>query len=333
VNRVSGFTYEPSWFSHQMILFYLPLWLAASIAKMSTFRFRILGLSLENILLILGSVEFFMSAPRISLVGVLLIGVALVARFHQYSLHHLLQIAISRAKGKATESWKRKVRLISGIFLFLCYTALISGFFLFILRRDSRMEEFFLYPPNRKIILGALSLNETSLLVLANKMAFFERAVYWFTGIHIFNQYPWFGVGLGNAGFFFLQKAPAIGWTSYEILEILNEQVFLPNTKSLFIRLLAETGLSGFSVFILFLYNLWRSSRLLSTSNSIPLRLVALAGQFSMLAFIGEGFSIDSFAMPYLWVITGLISAGAFIYRQQLRKAISTEAVPLIKPK
>lgn len=185
------------------------------------------------------------------------------------------------------------------------------------------MQDFFLYPPKWKEIQGALTLNESSLLALANRMAFFERAIYWFTGLHIFNQYPWLGVGLGNVGFFFLQKAPALGWTSYEILAVLNEQVFLPNTKSLFVRLLAETGLVGFSVFTLFLYSLWRSSRLLSTSASSLLRLIGLAGQFALLAFIGEGFSIDSFAMPYLWVVTGLISASALIYRQQLRKAIT----------
>lgn len=319
VNRVSGFTYEPSWFAHQMILLFLPLWLASTIAKTSTFRFRILGLSLENIMLLLGSVEFFMSAPRISLVGVLLISIALVVRIHKKFVHNLLHIAISKMKRVPSEIWKQRASVLFGLVLFLTYTILSMGAFWILLKHDARMNDFFLYPPKWKDILGVISLNETALLVLANRMAFFERAVYWFTGLHVFNQYPWLGVGLGNAGFYFLQKVPALGWTSYEILTALNEQVFLPNTKSLFVRLLAETGLVGFSVFMLFLYNLWRSARLLLTSRSSTLRLIGLTGQFAMLAFIGEGFSIDSFAMPYLWVMTGLISAAAFIYRQQLR--------------
>jgi hypothetical protein len=36
------------------------------------------------------------------------------------------------------------------------------------------------------------------------------------------------------------------------------------------------------------------------------------------LAFIGEGFSIDSFAMPYFWVIAGLIAGIAMIFRREL---------------
>jgi len=324
VNRVSGFTYEPSWFSHQMILLFLPLWLASTIAKTSSLRFRILGLSLENILLFLGSVEFFMSAPRISLVGVLLIGIALVIRIHKKFVHNLLQFAIYKLKRPPSETWQQRARILFGLLLFLTYTMLSMGALWFLLKHDARMKEFFLYPPKWKDILGAISLNETALLVLANRMAFFERAVYWFTGLHVFNQFPWLGVGLGNTGFFFLQKVPAIGWTSYEILTVLNEQAFLPNTKSLFVRLLSETGLVGFSVFMMFLYNLWRSARLLLASRSSTLRLIALTGQFAMLALIGEGFSIDSFAMPYLWVMTGLISAAAFIYRQQLRIKAST---------
>jgi hypothetical protein len=328
VNRVSGYTYEPSWFGHQMILFYLPLWLAASVAKVSTFRFRILNLSLENILLILGSIEFFLSAPRISLVGVLLIVIFLVVMIYRKLEKNLADFILRIVKRKHTESWQRSIHKVSGLLILFCFITFSMVAFLVILKRDARMDSFFLHPLAWKDIQGVLFLNETSLLLLANQMAFFERAIYWFTGLYVFNQYPWLGVGLGNAGFFFLEKVPAIGWSSYEILQIIYEQVSLPNTKSLFIRLLAETGLVGFSAFMLFLYNLWRSARLLYKSCSPILRLVALMGQFSLLAFIGEGFSIDSFAMPYVWVFTGLISAAALIYRQQIRQAESAVDLP-----
>jgi hypothetical protein len=112
----------------------------------------------------------------------------------------------------------------------------------------------------------------------------------------------------------------------------LNEQVSLPNTKSLFVRLLAETGLVGFSIFTLFLYNLWRSARLLLTSQSSTLRWIGLTGQFALLAFVGEGFSIDSFAMPYMWVIAGLISVSALIYRQNLREKLTARQITSESP-
>jgi hypothetical protein len=33
-------------------------------------------------------------------------------------------------------------------------------------------------------------------------------------------------------------------------------------------------------------------------------------------ALLGEGFSVDSFAMPYLWAMAGLIAATGYLYRQ-----------------
>lgn len=332
VNRVSGFAYEPSWFAHQMILFFLPLWLASTITKTSSFRFRMIGLSLENILLLLGSIEFFMSAPRISLVGVLLIVFYLIVQIHKKLISISQKLIINKKKEPPSEVWQRRSRLLIGSILLFAYITLSLGAIWVLLKQDVRMETFFLDPPRWTDIQGVISLNETSLLVLANRMAFFERAVYWFTGLHVFSQYPWLGVGLGNSGFYFLQKAPAIGWTSYEILAVLNEQIALPNTKSLFIRLLAETGLVGFSIFTLFLYNLWRSARLLLTSQSSTLRWIGLTGQFALLAFVGEGFSIDSFAMPYLWVITGLISVSALVYRQHLREKLSVRQITVEPP-
>jgi hypothetical protein len=248
-----------------------------------------------------------------------LIGIYLLLQGQRRFVHHLAQLAIRRLPRLPSRSQERLIRLALGLLVILFFVSASAALFFITLKRDARMAYFFLYPPTWKEIQGLLSLNELSLLVMANRMAFFERAIYWFSGLHVFSQFPWFGVGLGNTGFFFLQKVPTIGWTSYEILTVLNEQPFLPNTKSLFVRLLAETGLVGFSIFALFLYAHWRTTRLLSKAESPTFRLIARAGQFSLLAMIGEGFSIDSFAMPYLWVFTGLIAAAGMIYRQQLK--------------
>jgi len=43
---------------------------------------------------------------------------------------------------------------------------------------------------------------------------------------------------------------------------------------------------------------------------------MGLAGKLFIFAYLVEGFSMDSFAMPYLWVMTGLIASGSKIYRQ-----------------
>lgn len=44
-------------------------------------------------------------------------------------------------------------------------------------------------------------------------------------------------------------------------------------------------------------------------------------------ALLAEGFSVDSFAMPYLWVTVGLLSATGFIYRQEVRQRSLPESL------
>jgi hypothetical protein len=84
----------------------------------------------------------------------------------------------------------------------------------------------------------------------------------------------------------------------------------LPNIKSLWVRLLAETGLVGFSLFTCWLYLTWQSAHFLENSASDDrIKMVALAGKFTILGLIFEGFSVDSFALPYLWFAVGLVTA------------------------
>ena len=100
----------------------------------------------------------------------------------------------------------------------------------------------------RKEIVGLLTLDQNTILTLSQRFIFLERTVYWLNGWNVFNQYPWLGVGLGNAGFFFPKLAPAIGWATFEIRNVLFYLNQLPNVKSFWFRLLAETGLVGFSI-------------------------------------------------------------------------------------
>jgi len=54
----------------------------------------------------------------------------------------------------------------------------------------------------------------------------------------------------------------------------------------------------------------------LQRRRSPVLGVFGLAGQLAVLAFLVEGFSIDSFALPYLWVTLGL-AASAWRVRDQ----------------
>lgn len=318
--RINGLTYEASWFAHQMVIMYLPLWIAASYHKTSAFAFRIYHISIENILLVFGLFAFFLSSPRIGLISFLLMIVYLFIRVN-LSLHRkIVEYIASRQffyRQTPAKSHKNWIRLITSLSIVLIYALLLSGVFFFAVQRDWRLTILVSRPPTFQEIIGVLTLDQTTLLTLSHRFIFLERMVYWLNGWNIFGQYPWLGVGLGNSGFFFPKLAPAIGWATYEIRNVLFYMTQLPNVKSMWFRLLAETGLAGFSVFISFFYILFQSSRFSQHHHDSTIKTFAFAGQLALLAFIGEGFSIDSFAMPYFWVIAGTICAIALIYRSE----------------
>ena len=321
--RINGLTYEASWFAHQMVMLYLPVWMAATYYKTSAFRLRLAHLSIETILLVLGLAAFFLSSPRIGLASFFLMAIYFFVRLNVAFYHKIVQAVIKRFHSiEALPSRQNiiSIKEVTTLFIVLAYALILAGVFLLASQRDWRLSLLITNPPSMEEIFGVLTLNQSVLLNLSHRFIFLERMVYWFNGWNVFNLYPWLGVGLGNAGFFFPQQAPAIGWSSYEIRNVLYYLFDLPNVKSFWFRLLAETGLVGFSLFITWLYLLFQSARLTLRMEDKYLKTIALAGQLALLAFIGEGLSIDSFAMPYLWIMTGLISCVAMISRLDLLK-------------
>jgi hypothetical protein len=114
------------------------------------------------------------------------------------------------------------------------------------------------------------------------------------------------GVGLGNAGFYFSKYLPAYGWSLVEVEYLLNRTQLLLNVKSLWSRLLAETGIFGFSIYIGWLLSMIPAMIGKAVSSKRSLSVFGLMGCFVLAAMIFEGFSIDSFAMPYWWISLGL---------------------------
>ena len=153
------------------------------------------------------------------------------------------------------------------------------------------------------------SSQDNALLSYANQLLFASRIAYWQAGWDVFNDHPVIGVGLGNAGYYFPQKMSAYGWGLVEIRKLMVHASDLPNIKSLWVRLLAETGLVGFSLIICWLYLHWQSAHFLENSvTNDRIKVIGLAGKFTILGLIFEGFSVDSFALPYLWVALGLVA-------------------------
>jgi O-antigen ligase len=300
-----------------MNLIYLPFWLGATICRTSVYRFRLWKISFENILLLLGVVVVFL-ASRVGTLALLLVlaflglyaNVFVARRVYQWSL-----IRFNRFSAFVT----RTIRiLLPSILLFAFITIYVLaavGLVFGLSHVDKRLARFF-QPRSLK---QWVQLTQNP-YVFFNYLAFAERYVYWVGGWNIFNIHPILGVGLGNAGFFFQRELPAYSWNLPEIMDVYYRSSALPNIKSLWVRLLAETGIVGFSSFIAWLYVVFRLSWFVRLSKNPLFRTIGWSGLFVLLAFIIEGFSTDTFALPYLWISLGIISAVGALIRNSSEK-------------
>lgn len=296
--RVGGFTYEPSWQAHILNMVYLPYWLAATLTGYSTHR-KVWRLSAENFLLAGGFIILVFTKSRVGMLAFLLVGAFLFYELNARAVRWL-QVRLKRRmreKGHRVAKWF-PVPLVLAIVL--VYASLAFGLVTLMAHIDPRMADLM----NLKTI-------PQNVMDFAYRVDFAERVVFWSNGWSVFARHPLLGVGLGNTGFFFTRYLPLISYRLSEIMVILNQAPYLANVKSLWIRLLSETGLVGFSVFTAWQVVLWHAGRVLRLNRSLLLRTLGWMGLFAILAFLAEGFSIDSFALPYLWVAMGLLTAAS----------------------
>ena len=316
-DRVTAFAFEPSWLGHQMNLIFLPFWLGATISGTSAHRFRLWKITLENILLLLGAVVVFL-ASRVGTLAFLLVlaflglyaNIFLARRVIQWSLNRFARFSTVLRKG---------IRITLPLILllaFICIYVLVAvGLVYGLSHVDQRLARFF--QPQSLMQWSQLAKNPYAFF---NYLAFAERYVYWVGGWNIFNMHPILGVGLGNAGFFFQRELPSYSWSLPEALDVLYRSSTLPNIKSFWVRLLAETGIVGFSSFIAWLFVVFRLSWFVRLSKNPLLRTIGWSGLFVLLAFIIEGFSTDTFALPYLWMSLGIVSAVGVLMRNSTEK-------------
>ncbi len=298
--RVSGFALEPSWLAHQLNMLFLPYWLAATIQHYSAWR-KVGGISAENILLVGGAATLFLSFSRVGILAFMLAAAFLILRANIHLTRRIYAWVQQRRKAK---SGRRLVKVLVYAVMLLAfltiYLAGAAGVVAGASKLDPRVARIFEKP-------------EDSIFSIeyANQLAFAERMIYWATGWEIFNDHPVLGVGLGMAGYYFPEEMPAFGWYLPEIRDLIYRAEFLPNTKSLWSRLLAETGLVGFAFFAVWLVLLWQSASLLRRSQDQQDRMVGLMGAIVLTAMLVEGFSVDSFALPYWWISLGILTASA----------------------
>jgi hypothetical protein len=328
IDRVTGMAYEPSWLGNQLTMLYIPLTFASVAVGHSALagRHRWPWLEAAGLAWCVAILAFTKS--RISQVSLLVLVSAAATLLAWKAVS-----AVGRRMGTASRRGSRFGRMALTAAFLLLLLGLVLGLFLgagaAAARADPRLwalpsiddwldEVRYLYPNDVPFAIG-------------DRLAFAERMVYWTSGFRTFSLFPWLGVGVGNAGFFFEQTMPDYGYRLTEIRALLREPSYgFPNPKNLWVRLLAETGLPGFLLFLIWLTGvgfgavwLWRRATGLD-------RMLGLAGTAAILAQTVEGFSLDTFALPQLWLVLGLCTA-AIHYRglgDSVRDPIMAETIP-----
>jgi O-antigen ligase len=305
--RVTGLTYEPSFLADQLVVLFLPLWLASIIKRYSVFSSKRTIYSVELWLVLWGLLVLFLSQSRIGILSAFaLLGCLGVVGAWKLAgiLLNYLQTRIQTGNGiridHSTHSWFRYV--IFSLFVLLIL-AMMFAVVVLASRFDPRVEE--LFEINYRQILEQY---DEPIYDLASKLGYAERLMYWTGGFRVFSRYPILGIGLGNAGFEFLGTVPSYGYRLPEIIHIVSGSPQFPNPKNLWIRILAETGVAGFSLFLIWMLLLGLGAWSLLKRREGIWTVLGLAGLLALLAQVLEGFSLDTFALPQLWIMLGLLT-------------------------
>jgi O-antigen ligase len=157
-------------------------------------------------------------------------------------------------------------------------------------------------------------------------IAFDQRFTYWETAYRIFEDYPAIGVGLGNFTFYFEEYLPDRQYKNPELLMKLvpekgRNQVV--TVKNFFVRLLAETGILGTSAFLAFLAAITGCVIYLMLSRERVGLFWGRAGLLGLISFLPVTLSVDSFALPNMWVVFGLITASAFVLKDGTEEMVN----------
>jgi O-antigen ligase len=306
-NRVSGMTYEPNWFADQISFLYLPWLLAAVLTGTTAFRRRWRWLTFEAILLAWSLVLLPFTFSRAGLAIAVVVVILGILFFRRYK---------SQEEGVERRATRGVIlRLLEAGVLLAALAALTyfagtrNEFF-------ARVWDYWRRRPDQGYVRYLFDYFEY--------LGFGARFTYWETAYNIFEENPVSGVGLGNYAFYFDQALPDRPLSIQpEVLRLIVPEEGrnrLITAKNFFLRLLAETGLLGAATFLGFLAAIVGCALFLWFSNSQQSKFWGTGSLLGLIAFILASFSFDSFAVPNLWIVFGLITSAAHLERGVIRE-------------
>jgi O-antigen ligase len=282
-NRVSGLAYEPAWLAGQIGTLYLPWLFASLLTGIRVTRFK----WLEPLLLVLAVLLLLATFSR---GGLLAAGFAAGLTMLLAGRRHLRLARDWFAAGfRSGGGWAWRVGAI------LLVIGAVAGGLLFLAQKGYITR------------LWSTRADNLQDFIVQNSAG--ARAAYLMASLGAVRENPWTGVGLGASGFYMYPNLP--DWALTTVPEIARQlspdNALYPNPKNLYMRLLAETGLSGAGLFLAYLLSVLGEIAVLLRLKQPLWQYAGIAGLFSWLALLFHNLTQDSFAMPNLWLNFGIL--------------------------
>jgi len=282
-NRINGMAYEPAWLAGQISTVYLPWLFASLLTRVRVTRFK----WLELILLACAALLLLATFSR---GGLLTVAATVVLTF----------LFVGREQIRATWIWFTSGFQSGGAWLWrvgviVLVIASMTGAGIFLARKN--------------IISSLWTSNATSIQDFLIQNYAGARGAYIWGAMGAYNDHPLTGVGLGASGFYIYNNLP--DWALTFVPEIANQlsptSNLYPNPKNLYVRLLAETGLIGFFLYLAFQFSILGDAILVLKQKSSIWRYLGIATIFTWIALIFYNMTQDSFATPNLWINIGIL--------------------------
>jgi len=282
-NRISGLAYEPSWLAGQISTLYLPWLFAWLLTRNHVTRFK----WLEPILLLLAVLLLLATFSR----GGLLTVVATVI---------LTFLLVGRTQIRAAWDWfangfHHGRELVLRLVVILLIVGSLSGALIFLGQKGYMAR---LWNTQATTVEDFLIQNSAG-----------ARVAYMWGAMGAYQEHPLTGVGLGASGFYIYNNLP--DWVQTTVPEIARQlspdNSLYPNPKNIYIRLLAETGLIGFFLYIAFQFSILGDALFALKQKSVTMQYLGIASIFTWLALIFYNMTQDSFAIPNLWINLGIL--------------------------
>ena len=300
--RISGFAYEPAWLADQIVIFFLPWVFAAILKRRPLFQLR----WVEPVLFLLSITVLIFTYSRGGLLSAI-ICTTLVFLFLGRDLIRRAWTWLTAPFYSHRKTSRALLPLLfrGGLIVVLVAGIISAGVFL------SRYEYF--------ARIWDVSEDESPVDYLVDISAG-PRLAYAVAGYQTYESQPFTGVGLGASGLYLYPRYPEWSFTIPEVARQLSpDSNQIPNIKNFYIRLLAETGLPGFWFFAVFFISFLAMIRRLSISGRSFLGFVAAAGLFAWFGIAFRNLTQDSFTIPIMWVILGILVGLYPLFPKELR--------------